>query len=194
MDTFIYVIAHELCYIVLHSLREPYADQNDEEQVTDLAVIFSGFKNSYLLGRNKVSGRAGYLNDTEAEYAALQYEKMLHSVAIEYRYARDKMNDLCHKYDSTLRFVSMVNNAFKRKDANVDSIDIASVGICLSTLEHEQALRLLLIKGNLETALSAKRYAGTKSIHDDLTNFENRLKSIALPTNEHITTFAKYFS
>ena len=188
LDTFISVIAHELCHIVLHSLRPPCKEQRDEEQMTDLAVIFSGFRNSYKLGRLDVDGnRIGYLDDTETEYALNKYDKMLAAAKEKHKTICSQFNAILDKHKDIIEFIKIVSKFQDNKVVNsISEDDMYSINLCFNAVSPKKAAEITKMINQIGSRLHLTRYSLDGILSSDLKKLEEELRNILLPDTEDI--------
>lgn len=192
VDRFIYIMAHELNHIVLHSVKKPCKDENDEERLTDLAVIFSGFKGCYARGRKIDNNTAGYLNDAEAEYACRKYDEMLNT-AISKRETIFAELDIIKKQNADkIRFLSAVERILNGKTTKVSPDDMQSINICLSCVDENTIKKYSSIVKQLDRSLSAKRMLRFEEIEKNKVSLIKLLDNLILPDFEHIIVLTRY--
>lgn len=126
-DKYIYVIAHELCHKILHSLDRGRKHSERDERETDIAVVVSGFGNSCVSAKSVDCG-LGYLNMSEAKYLKETTDDVLNEI-------KEKMNEVYNEYrtfrhanDEKIVFLNSLYKAKKLRDKNEWSIDYVSAG------------------------------------------------------------------
>ena len=139
-DKFIYVIAHELCHKVLHSLDHNRPSGDIGERETDMAVVLSGFGNSYIASKNIDNG-LGYLNMLEAGYVKREVERILEEVKKERAAAYADYVHLRQLYEDKIIFLDVLYKAKRLRGNNEWELDYSTLGddynkllICTKTI------------------------------------------------------------
>ena len=193
-DTFITVIAHEFCHIVLHSVKVPEKDTNDEERLTDLAVIFSGFSDVYRRGRKNLIDDAtiGYLSDGEASLACAAYDSKLDEAKSFRTKLQEEYDEIMTKNSDKIRFINMVTRFLKNKHQKLNPEDVSKIGICVSQIDKRQALEIVDSVRNIKSSLNSKRHKIDRSAKEKIKLLEQTLNSITIPDYEYVAILGKY--
>ena len=193
-DTFISVIAHEFCHIVLHSVKIPEKNTNDEERLTDLAVIFSGFSDIYKNGKRNRAGDTtiGYLSDDETSLACSLYSFELEEAKALREELQKEYSDIMDKNSDKIRFINMVAKFLQNKNQKLDPEDVSKIGICISAINKHQALQILNSTKEIKKELQSKRYKSDRSSKDRIKLLRQTLNSVNMPDYEYIVILSKY--
>lgn len=193
-DTFISVIAHEFCHIVLHSVKIPEKDTNDEERLTDLAVIFSGFSDIYKNGkRNRARDTTiGYLSDDETSLACSLYSFELEEAKVFREELQKEYSDIMDKNSDKIRFINMVAKFLQNKNQKLNQEDVSKIGVCISAINKQQALQILNSTKEIKKSLRSKRYKSDKSSKEKIKSLKQALNSVDMPSYEYIVILSKY--
>lgn len=193
-DTFISVIAHEFCHIVLHSVKIPEKNTNDEERLTDLAVIFSGFSDIYKNGKRNRAGDTtiGYLSDDETSLACSLYSFELEEAKAFREELQKEYSDIMDKNSDKIRFINMVTKFLQNKNQKLSPEDVSKIGICISAINKQQALQILDSTKEIKKSLRSKRYKSDKSSKEKIKLLKQALNSVDMPSYEYIAILSKY--
>lgn len=193
-DTFITVIAHEFCHIVLHSVKVPEKDNNDEERLTDLAVIVSGFSDAYKNGRRNRAGNTtiGYLSDDETSLACSLYSFELEEAKDFREELQKEYNDIMDKNSDKIRFINMVAKFLQNKNQKLNQEDVSKIGACISAIDKQQALQILNSTKEIKKSLQSKRFKSDTSSKEKIKLLRQALNSINIPDYEYVVILSKY--
>ncbi|MBR3131965.1 hypothetical protein IKG33_00925 [Candidatus Saccharibacteria bacterium] len=193
-DTFISVIAHEFCHIVLHSVKMPEKNTNDEERLTDLAVIFSGFSDIYKKGKKNRAGDTtiGYLSDDETSLACSLYSFELEEAKAFREELQKEYSDIMDKNSDKIRFINMVAKFLQNKNQKLNQEDVSKIGVCISAINKQQALQILNSTKEIKKLLQSKRYKSDRSSKDKIKLLRQTLNSVNMPDYEYIVILSKY--
>lgn len=199
-DKFICVIAHELCHKVLHSLDQNRPNGDIDERETDMAVVLSGFGNSYIASKNIDNG-LGYLNMLEARYVKREVERLLKEVKKERATAYVDYVHLRQLYEDKIVFLEVLYKAKRLRNNNGWELDYSTLGddynkllICTKTISIEDLKKYIKICDYLKRMKKQPdRYSSdilcskqkTKKLEEILSNLE-------LPKFEYRDLLKKY--
>lgn len=202
---FIYVIAHELCHILLHSLRYTAANTEEDEENTDLAVLLMGFVTAFRLGRSDTTSIAGYLSQEQFDQSLEIYEKRLLAERENYLSSvrelkratrgkdeairRAKHFDIAmrllisHKPTTKLEDSERISELFARHSDAIDisKIEKAAKGVTVQVTELEN---WVLYNKTCRDMLAKCR--------QDVVAMEGLFKSIGIPSKAEIELLDKY--
>lgn len=126
-DKLIYVIAHELCHKILHSLDRGRPHNEKDERETDVAAVLLGFGNSYISAKNVDNG-LGYLSTEEALFLKDKYSRILHKIKNKRNNAYRGFVELCQANEDKIIFLDALYKA-QSLITNYDwEIDYATTG------------------------------------------------------------------
>lgn len=194
-DRFIYVIAHELCHYVLHSLRPGLPDKAKEERLTDLAVIFGGFESAYRTGwHSHAFGNAGYIQDEEdLMYIRRRYESILVKRRQLFEKISDGYKELLGNQSDKLLFLHRCELLLAHPNEKIMDEDMEAIGRSISSVGANEIRRILKIKTELEPFLQKKtRYGEMVDDEKQLAELAKLLKRIQMPSKEDVSILMKY--
>lgn len=198
-DKFIYVIAHELCHKILHSLDRGRKHSEQDERETDIAVVVSGFGNSYVSAKSVDRG-LGYLNMSEAKYLKEKVDEVLNEIREKKDEVYNEYRTFRHANDEKIVFLNSLYKAKKLRDKNEWSIDYASAGedynrllICTKLISVDDLKSYWKIFEYFKNLNKTERYSlQTLEAEKKVKRFESIIDNLKLPDFECLTLLKKY--
>ena len=199
-EKFIYVLAHELCHKILHSLDRARGHDDQDERETDIAAALLGFSKSYKVAKQIESG-LGYLREDESIFLIDRCESLLKEI-------RDKRNKFYENYvllrqrnDDKIIFLNNLYRAKKLWNNEGWSIDYSLVGedynqliVCAHVLTTQKLARYWELCSffsamNKNLARYSFEVMNAEKYFNELTAIVN---GVTLPNIDVITRLKKY--
>lgn len=199
-DKFIYVIAHELCHKVLHSLDQNRPNGDIDERETDMAVVLSGFGNSYIASKNIDNG-LGYLNMLEAGYVKREVERILEEVKKERAAVYADYVRLRQLYEDKIVFLDVLYRAKQLMGNNAWELDYSMSGddynkllICTKAISVEDLKKYIKIRDYFKRMKKqSDRYSSDVLYSKQkVKKLEEILSNLELPKFEYRDLLKKY--
>lgn len=193
-DRFIYVIAHELCHYVLQSLRPRLKDNEKEERLTDLAVIFGGFESAYRTGwQSHTNGLAGYFRDEDdITYIRRKYEKMLVERRLKLEEIQAEYRKLLDANSDVILFIKTCDILLGHQETKIAQDDMEAIGRCFSTVNKTNIQTMAKLRATLDSTGRIKRYGEMTQYEDALEKLSDELRGVELPSHEDMAVLMKY--
>lgn len=198
-DKFIYIMAHELCHKILHSLDPKRGQNEQDERETDIAVVVSGFGNSYISAKT-IDNKLGYLNVIEARYLKEKTDKMLDKIKAEKNNAHDEYLAFRRAHEEKVVFLNTLYKAKKLRDEDGWSIDYAFVGddynnllVCTKSIDVDDLKEYWKICEFFKHINNADRYSlQILEAEKRLAKFKKIIYDLKLPEFECLSLLKKY--
>ena len=198
-DKFIYVIAHELCHKILHSLDRGRKHSEQDERETDIAVVVSGFGNSYVSAKC-VDCVLGYLNMSEAKYLKETTDDVLNEIKEKMNEAYNEYRTFRHANDEKIVFLNSLYKAKGLRNNNDWSIDYSSVGedyskllICTKLISVDDLKSYWKVYEFFKNLNKTERYSlQMLEAEKKVKRFESIVDNLKLPDFECLTLLKKY--
>lgn len=190
-DRFIHVIAHEICHYVLQTLRRPLQDREREERLTDIAVILSGFGNSYARGKKTSNGEAGYLSEDEMKYVQEFHRENLKKRKETFEKLKKRASTIKENSKDKIVFCRMMDAIMNNPKAIQTKEEIEAFNKCLLVINQHEVKKILKTIEDLNGLNNKVRYGRTDELEEQVEETEKLLNGIFLPSPEDINTIAK---
>ncbi len=198
-DKFIYVIAHELCHKILHSLDRDRKHSEQDERETDIAVVVSGFGNSYISAKSVDCG-LGYLNTSEAKYLKETTDDVLNEIKEKMNEAYNEYRTFRHANDEKVVFLNSLYKAKGLRNNNEWSIDYSSVGedygkllLCTKLISVDDLKSYWKVYEFFKNLNKTERYSlQMLEVEKKVKRFETIVDNLKLPDFECLTLLKKY--
>lgn len=199
LDKFIFVIAHELCHKVLHSLDRRKEDKQDERE-TDIAAALLGFYGN-LKRAKKHSRNLGYLSVEEADYLAQRCDGLLKAIHAnigkyykEYVLLRQRNEDKVLFLDNLYKAKRLVDGDDYSLDYSILGEDYSRLVVCTNSIRY-QDLREYHRLANYFSLMNKERDRYSSDLlraEEKMARLINILEEVSIPDFDSITILKKY--
>ena len=139
-EKFTYVLAHELCHKILHSLDRGRVHDDLDERETDIAAALLGFSKSYGVAK-KIEPGLGYLDANEGDYLVKRCDELLRGIKEKRAQSYQKYIALRQGNDDKVLFLKYLYQAKRLQGDDEWSVDYAMAAddynkllVCVNTI------------------------------------------------------------
>ncbi|MCI6151341.1 MAG: hypothetical protein MR705_13055 [Flintibacter sp.] len=199
-DKLIYVIAHELCHKILHSLDRGRPHNEKDERETDIAAVLLGFGNSYISAKNVDNG-LGYLSMDEALFLKGKSSRILKRIKSERDNAYRKFvelrranNDKFMFLDSLCRAKSLITDDDWEIDYTTTGDDYNKLLVCTKSISVSELNEYRKLCEHFKKMKESVDRYSLSSIEpsDKMGRLREIVDSLILPSFEYSSLLKKY--